>query len=101
MLSRGALAGAAEPAAAGKEVTLIGLALNNSHLYEKQKYVFCLAYDGTPEIKAEFEKILAEYFPDKGLDADAARQAAGPVHDPPEIRGGWAALRGAAQGCHV
>ena len=74
VLSRRALAGAAEPAAAGKEVTLIGLALNNSHLYEKQKYVFCLAYDGTPEIKAEFEKILAEYFPDKGLDADAARK---------------------------
>jgi hypothetical protein len=74
VLSRGALAGAAEHAAAGKEVTLIGLALNNYHLYEKRKYVFFQAYDGTPEIKAEFEKILAEYFPDKGLDADAARK---------------------------
>jgi hypothetical protein len=74
VLSRGASAGAAEHAAAGKEVTLIGLALNNSHLYEKQQYVFFQAYDGTPEVKAEFEKILAEYFPDKGLDADAARK---------------------------
>ena len=36
--------------------------------------VFLLAYDGTPEIKTEFERIIAEHYPDAGLDADAARR---------------------------
>jgi hypothetical protein len=55
-------------------VTLIGNVLSNVHTGEKDRSVFLLAYDGTPEIKAEFAKIVADYFPDGGLDADAARK---------------------------
>ena len=69
----GHAAGDKQPAA-GTEVTLVGAALNNTHLYEKEKYVFFQAFAGTPEIKAEFDKIMAEYYPEKGLDADAARK---------------------------
>ncbi len=60
--------------AAGGEVTIQGNVLSNVHTGEKDKSLFLLAYDGTPEIKAEFEKIMAEHYPDKGLDADAARK---------------------------
>jgi formylglycine-generating enzyme required for sulfatase activity len=58
----------------GREVTIKGNVLSNVHTGEKAKSVFLLAYDGTPEIKAEFDKIMAESYPDKGLDADAARK---------------------------
>ena len=57
---------------AGGEVTLIANVLSNVHTGEKEKAVFLLAYDGTPEVKAEFAKILADFYPEKGLDADAA-----------------------------
>ncbi len=67
---------AADPGAAATaaEVTLIGNVLSNVHTGEKERSVFLLAYDGTPEVKAEFAKIVADYFPDRGLDADAARK---------------------------
>jgi hypothetical protein len=58
--------------AAGGEVTIKGNILSNVHTGEKEKSVFLIAYDGTPQIKAEFEKIMAEFYPDKGLDAEAA-----------------------------
>jgi hypothetical protein len=62
---------AAQPA--GGEVTIQGNVLSNVHTGEKDKSLFLLAYNGTPAIKAEFDKIMAEHYPDKGLDADAAR----------------------------
>jgi len=79
--------------ASAAEVTLKGNVLSNVHTGEKEKALFMLAYDGTPEIKAEFEKIMADFYPNKGLDADAARklqeqfmtrlryEIAGPVSD--------------------
>jgi formylglycine-generating enzyme required for sulfatase activity len=60
---------AAEPAGA---VTLQGNVLSNVHTGETDRGVFLLAYGGTPEIKAEFEKIVADHFPDPALDADSA-----------------------------
>jgi len=56
------------------EITIKGNVLSNIHTGEKEKKVFILAYSGTPEIAAEFDKIMAEYYPEKGLDADAARK---------------------------
>ncbi|HEY2343137.1 MAG TPA: hypothetical protein VGH90_08925, partial [Chthoniobacteraceae bacterium] len=56
------------------EVTLAGNVLSNVHTGEKQKRVFILAHGGTPEIKAEYDKILEAFYPEKGLDADAARK---------------------------
>ena len=55
------------------EVTIKGMVLNNVHTGEKEKSVFVYALDGTPEIRAEVDRIMAEYYPDKGLDGDAAR----------------------------
>jgi hypothetical protein len=54
-------------------VTIKGIVLNNVHTGEREKSVFIYALDGTPAIKAEIEKIMADY-PEKGLDADAARK---------------------------
>jgi calcineurin-like phosphoesterase family protein len=56
----------------GGQVTIKGNVLSNIHTGETSKSVFLLAYDGTPEIRAEFERIMAEHYPDTGLDADAA-----------------------------
>jgi hypothetical protein len=64
--------GTAAAAPAGKEVAITCNVLSNVHTGEKDKSLFLLAFDGTPEIKAEFDRIMAEYFPAKGLDADAA-----------------------------
>jgi hypothetical protein len=60
------------PAPAAREVTLTGNVLSHVHLGEKARSVFLLAYDGTPEVRAEFERIVAGHFPEQGLDADAA-----------------------------
>ena len=59
--------------AIGNEITIKGMVLNNVHTGEKEKSVFVYALDGTPEIRAEVDRIIAEYYPDKGLDGDAAR----------------------------
>jgi formylglycine-generating enzyme required for sulfatase activity len=59
---------------AGNPVTLKGMVLNNVHTGEKVESVFIYALGGPPEVKAEFEKIIAEHYPDKGLDGDAARK---------------------------
>jgi hypothetical protein len=68
-----AAASASAPAPSpGSEVTLVCNVLSNVHTGEKEKAVFLIAYDGTPEAKAEFEKVLADFCPEKGLDADAA-----------------------------
>ena len=58
-------------ATAEGEVTLTVNVLSNIHLGTKEKSLFLIAYDGTPQIKAEFDRILADY-PENGLDADAA-----------------------------
>jgi len=72
--SRSEPAAPEKPATAAAEITIKGNVLSNVHTGEKEKGLFMLAYDGTPEIKAEFEKIMSEYYPEKGLDADAARK---------------------------
>ena len=59
--------------AVGNEITVKGMVLNNVHTGEDEKSVFVYALDGTPEIRAEVDRIIAEYYPDKGLDGDAAR----------------------------
>ena len=61
-------------APAGKQVTLKGMVLNNVHTGQKANSVFVYALDGPPEVKAEFERIMAECYPAKGLDGDAARK---------------------------
>lgn len=60
----------AEPA---EQVTIMGMVLNHVHTGEKDRSVFVYALDGPPQIKSEFEKIMAEYYPERGLDGDAAR----------------------------
>jgi hypothetical protein len=57
-----------------REITIKGIVLNNVHTGEREKSVFVYALDGTPEIRAEVDKIMAEHYPDKGLDAEAARK---------------------------
>ncbi len=54
-------------------VTIKGMVLNHIHTGEKDPAVFVYALDGPPPVKAEFEKIMADYYPERGLDADAAR----------------------------
>jgi len=48
--------------------------LSNVHTGEKEKSLFAIAYGGTPEINAEFEEIMADLYPERGLHADAARK---------------------------
>ncbi len=57
---------AAEPA---EQVTILGMVLNHVHTGEKDPSVFVYALDGPPQIKSEFEKIMAEYYPDRGSTA--------------------------------
>lgn len=68
-----AIAWTAAMQAAENEIAIKGMVLNNVHTGEQEKSVFVYALDGTPEIRAEVAKILAEHYPDKGLDGDAAR----------------------------
>ncbi len=69
-----AMASASASPPAGNPVTIKGMVLNNVHTGEAQKSVFAYALDGTPEIRAELDRIMAENYPDKGLDGDAARK---------------------------
>jgi hypothetical protein len=69
-----AFASAAASPPAGNEVTIKGMVLNNVHTGENQESVFVYALDGTPEIRAEVDRIMAQDYPDKGLDGDAARK---------------------------
>lgn len=59
--------------AAGQEIILKGMVLNEAHTGDTQKSVFVYAVDGPPEIKAQVAQLLAENYPAKGLDAQAAR----------------------------
>jgi hypothetical protein len=69
------VAGDAADRSAGpaEQVTILGMVLNHVHTGEKDRSVFVYALDGPPPIKSEFQKIMADYYPDRGLDADAAR----------------------------
>jgi len=60
--------------AVASEITIKGMVLNDVHTGEREKSVFVYAMDGTPEIRAELARIMAENYPDKGLDAEAARK---------------------------
>lgn len=71
-----AQAGETKAAAAGAEVTLVGNLYANAHTGEKEPRVYFMALDGTPAIKAEFDAIIEKYYPDQGLDGDAARALA-------------------------
>jgi hypothetical protein len=56
-----------------EQVTIKGMVLNHVHTGEKDRSVFVYALDGPPAIRSEFEKIMAEHYPNPGLDGDAAR----------------------------
>jgi hypothetical protein len=60
-----------------REVTIKGMVLNHHHTGQKGPSVFIYVLDGPPEIKAEFDRIMTEFYPEKGLDADAARALQG------------------------
>ena len=77
----------AEGGGGGKEVTLKGIRYNQYHLrsfvpgietYEDaaklEKFSCLLAFEGTPAVEAEVEKIWSEYHPGPSLDGDAARK---------------------------
>ena len=73
-LYRVAEASASASSPAADEVTIKGMVLNNVHTGEDQTSVFVYALDGTPEIRAVVDRIMAQDYPDKGLDGDAARK---------------------------
>jgi formylglycine-generating enzyme required for sulfatase activity len=62
----------------GKEVTLQGSMVCNGACIPDPKVedhlMVVFAIDGTPEIRAEVDKIMKEFYPDKGLDAEAAQK---------------------------
>jgi formylglycine-generating enzyme required for sulfatase activity len=67
-----------QPPARGAEVTLKGSMVCNGACVPDPKaedHVMVLfAIDGTREIRAEVDKIMNEFYPDKGLDGDAAQK---------------------------
>jgi len=69
---------AAEALPGGVEVTLKGSLVCNGACIADPKpddhLLVLYAIDGTPEVRAEVEKIMAKFYPDKGLDADAAQE---------------------------
>jgi hypothetical protein len=64
--------------ARGAEVTLQGSLVCNGACIPEPKAgdhrMVLFALDGTPEVRAEVKKILAESYPDRGLDAAAAEK---------------------------
>ena len=73
------------PSITGTTVALMGNRMNQDHLREEAEwdnkrhkanlqFVFLMAFDGPPGIKAEMDQILADYHPGPSLDADAARE---------------------------
>src|SRR5207244_9026659 len=61
----------------GAEVTLKGSTVCDGACVPDPKAgdhgMVIFAIDGTPEVRAEVERIMKEFYPDKGLDAEAAR----------------------------
>lgn len=68
------LSGSLHAGQAGPAVTLVGNTMTHTYFGEKERGVFVYVLDGPPEIRADFEKIIAEGYPEKGLDADAAEK---------------------------
>jgi formylglycine-generating enzyme required for sulfatase activity len=68
----------AAPAPAGAEVTLRGSLVCNGACIPDPKtedhVMIIYAIDGTPEIRAEVDRLLAEFYPDQGLDGGAAQK---------------------------
>lgn len=73
------------PAIVGTKVTLLGNRMSHVHMREAvqwdnakadkqtvQGFMFLMAFDGPPGIKAEFDQIMADYYPGQSLDADSA-----------------------------
>src|SRR5262245_34391984 len=60
------------------EVTVKGSLICNGACVPEPKEgehgLVIFAIDGTPEIRAELDRIMKEFYPDKGLDADAAQK---------------------------
>jgi len=67
---RAAAAAVSPPAA---EVTIKGMVLNSVHTGESPPSVFVYALDGPPSVRSEVDRIMSDYYPERGLDADAAR----------------------------
>lgn len=73
------------PAIVGTTVTLLGNRMGPSHMREEAQwdnktgkpgvtFMFMMAFDGPPGIKAEFDQILNDYYPGPNLDGDAAKE---------------------------
>src|SRR5262249_55226154 len=64
--------------ARGDEVTLKGSVVCNGACVPDPKKedhgLVVFAIDGTAEIRATLERIMKDYYPDKGLDAEAAQK---------------------------
>src|SRR5262249_18292689 len=60
------------------QVTLKGsLICNGARIPDPQDddhFMVLFAIDGTPEIRAEVDRIIKEFYPDKGLDGEAAQK---------------------------
>jgi formylglycine-generating enzyme required for sulfatase activity len=67
-----------QPPPPAREVTLKGSVVCNGACVPDPKaqdhVLVVFAIDGTREIRAEVDKILKEFYPDKGLDGDAAQK---------------------------
>jgi len=68
----------AAPAAAATEVSIKGSMVCNGACVPDPKaddhIMVVFAIDGTSDIQAEVEKIMTEFYPDRGLDGDAAQR---------------------------
>ena len=67
-----------QPPPPAREVTLKGSVVCNGACIPDPKVhdhvMVVFAIDGTREIRAELDKIMKEFYPDRGLDADAAQR---------------------------
>jgi formylglycine-generating enzyme required for sulfatase activity len=74
----GYLCGGEQPAAKGGEVTLKGSLVCNGATIpapkEEDHVMVLFAIDGTTEVRAEVDKIMKEFYPEKGLDGEEAQK---------------------------
>ncbi|MGA2501340.1 MAG: hypothetical protein ABSH20_26675, partial [Tepidisphaeraceae bacterium] len=68
--------GRAEPVTPSPEITIQGSLLCDGACMPRptpdEHMMVIYAIDGTPQIRAELQKIMKDFYPDRGLDADAA-----------------------------
>jgi formylglycine-generating enzyme required for sulfatase activity len=62
------------PQAPQGEITIQGVVISNYHTGGSEKAVIVYAYGGTPEIAQQLDALMTRDFPERGLDADAARK---------------------------